>query len=107
MIFKRGDTFDFTGEVTVRTFDDNTISDLTGWTARSQIRDAGQNLIADLTFTWIDAAQRVCRLQSNGPTDDWPIIEAYIDIEFKSPDDIVASTNTEDFHIIEGPTLPA
>lgn len=107
MIFKKGDTFDFTGQVNVKLYDGQSIDDLTGWTGRSQIRDASQNLIADLTFTWIDAATRTCRLHTSASTTDWPTVDAYIDIEFTSPEGVIASTNTEDFCIVDGPTLPA
>ena len=103
--FKRGDTFDSSGQVTVKRYDGQEVGDLTGWTGASQVRDDQYALIDDLTFEWIDAAQRKCRIKS-GDTSEWPVGRAFIDIEFTAPapEGTVISTDTTEFEIIWGPT---
>ena len=56
---KRGDTFEFSGVIDVK-HQGKIVPDLTGWAGKSQLRKQSGELIADLVFTWIDAAQIMC-----------------------------------------------
>ena len=107
MIFKKGDTFDFTGLVDVSDYQGNPISDLTGWTGRSQIRTVTQELVADLTFSWTDITNQVCRIRSTESTANWPDGSVYIDIEYTSPDNppVIVSTSTGEFSVVDSPTV--
>jgi len=98
MQFKRGDTFDFSGPVTV-TQDGAPVTDFTGWSAISQIRDLEDVLIDDVTVTWVSRAPGVIRLQV-ADTSDWPVSrrpvsKVQIDVEFTSPDGVKISTSTQ------------
>jgi len=77
--FKRGDTFNMSGQVSVT---DNGIAvpDLTGWTGSCQVRDLEGQLIDSLEFTWLDASTRLCKLYKLS-TATWPVGIAEIDIE--------------------------
>ncbi len=70
--FKRGDTFDLSGPVTVLEAG-QPVADLAGWTGRSQLRTAGAAaLVAELQFEWLNAAQRLYRIYHAGSTSAWP-----------------------------------
>lgn len=99
---KRGDTFDRSGPVTV-TENGAPLPDLTGWTARCQIRTADGRLIAEPVFTWLDAVAGLCRVHvPNAPgTAAWPIGPALLDIQFTSPGGDVVSTQTADLQIVK------
>jgi hypothetical protein len=99
MDFKRGSSFDFSGEITITEritpiADPTPISDLTGWTGESWIREESGKLIQKLTFVWLDATQRLARIYSPVSTASWPICEAEFDIKFTSPDSEVVVTQT-------------
>lgn len=83
--FFLGDTFEFSGPVQI-TLNGVVQTDLTGWSAFSQLRDSDGNLIAELDVTWLDFAPPVIQVSFAGSTQDWPIGTAYIDIEFHTPD---------------------
>jgi len=104
MEFKRGDSFDFSGPVTIKNADGAEVTDLTGWTATSQIRDKDGELISDLEVTITDPATRKIRVRATGSTSDWTLGRAFTDIQFLSPDGIISSTQTREFEITEGPT---
>ena len=100
---KRGDTFEFSGVIDVK-HQGQIVPDLTGWTGKSQLRKQSGELIADLVFAWIDAAQRICNLKHNGSTADWPICVAQMDIEMTSPDGHIVSTQTTEINIAKDVT---
>lgn len=63
------------------------VADLTGWSARSQIRQASGALVSDLNVDWVDRAQRLVTLTCPATvTTAWPVARLNIDIELTSPD---------------------
>jgi hypothetical protein len=102
---KRGDTFDFSGPITV-TQDGVPVPDLTGWQGFSQLRDTAGRLISDLSFQWLDASTSLCRL-SDATTLSWPVGPAVIDIRLISPSGDVVSTATVNVSIIKQVTQNA
>ena len=100
---KRGDTFEFSGVIDVK-HQGQTVPDLTDWLGKSQLRKQSGELIADLMFTWIDATQRVCNIKHSGSTADWPICVAQMDIEMRSPDNHIVSTQTTEINIAKDVT---
>lgn len=95
---KRGDTFELSGVIDVK-HQGQIVPDLTGWVGKSQLRKQSGELIADLVFTWIDAAQRICNIKHEGSAADWPICVAQMDIKMTSPDGYVVSTQTAEINI--------
>jgi hypothetical protein len=106
MKFKRGDSFDFTGPVTI-TVDGTVLADATGYTATSQVRDEDGTLIADLVATFTSYAPPILNVKCEDPTQEWPPGKANIDIEFLTPDDKIASTGTQQFTILSDVTRAA
>ena len=88
----RGDTFSVAGEVEIKDSNGDRILDLTDWTGASQIRDENDELIAELTFTWVDATKSLMALVFEESTDEWKIGRLYTDVQFISPaGDIISS----------------
>lgn len=91
---KRGDTFDLSGAIDV-TLDGQSVTDLTGWTGRSQLRTPVGKLVAELEFVWLDATKRLVRLRkAAADTLTWELGEVHIDIELTGPAGDVVSTPT-------------
>ncbi len=105
MQFKRTDTFDLSGPVSINGPDGEAISDLTGWTGRSEIRTVRGRLIAELNFAWLDASQRLCRIWSDD-TSNWDVGKAETDIQFTSPTGQRISTRKTEINIYSGVTVP-
>lgn len=103
--FKAGDTFDYAGELQA-TENGSAITDLTGWTGACEIRTYPDVLIAELEFTWVDAAERLCRIRSTESTEEWPVGDAYIDIQLTSPAGAIVSTATNVVTILRDVTRP-
>lgn len=95
---KRGDTFALAGTIQLIGDSDEPLGD---WSGRSHIRTRAGELIAELTFEWLDPAQGLASLTHSGNTNDWPIGPANIDIELTSPSGYVISTDTAVIHITE------
>lgn len=90
---KRGDTYVVT--VTATEDDGTTPIDLTGWTIRSQIRDAEDVLVAQLRVTVTNAAAGQFTLDQATPdTTGWPVGTCSQDIEYTDPSGRVISTGT-------------
>ena len=102
----RGDTFSLAGEVTV-TVNGVRQLDLTGWTGASQVRNSFDALIADLTFTWVDASLSLVSLTFAGSTADWPIENLFTDIQFTSPAGDIISTQRTAFAVARDVTIVA
>jgi hypothetical protein len=102
MDFKKGDTFDFSGPVTA-TVNGVDVADFTGWSARSQVRDQSDSLVAELEVTWMSRTPGVVRLRSTTTT-NWPEGGLMIDIQFTAPDATVVSTATEWFNVVRDVT---
>lgn len=97
--FKRGDTFILSGPITV-TDGGEALTDLTGFTGRSQLRELKGPLIAELVFSWLDAEQCLCQLSASN-TAAWPVGLAEFDIELTSPAGQVMSTRTACIEIVK------
>jgi hypothetical protein len=95
---KRGDTFDFSGFIEVET-PDGVLNDLTGWTAKSQVRTIHDVLVANLEVTWLDIETGKIRVRAQDTT-AWPLCEAEIDIQLTSPGGDLVSTKTNRFEIV-------
>lgn len=103
MQFTRGDTFEFYGPVTL-TENGTPTTNLTGFTARSQVRAASGKLVETLDVTFDSLNPAIVRLASPGVTDDWPVGAALIDIEFTTPAGRVISTESVPFEILRDVT---
>lgn len=99
---KRGDTFNF-GLYVKATINDAVQVDLTGWTGKSQIRQANGSKIADLTFAWDDASVAAARLSATG-TSAWPVGDALLDVEMTTPAGEIVSSDTIHIAILEDVT---
>lgn len=66
------------------------VADLTGWTARAQVRQANGALVSDLGVDWVSRPQRLVTLTCPAATTAaWPIARLNIDVEVTSPDGAV------------------
>ena len=101
---KRGDTFDVSGQIDV-TLQGSPVLDLTGWTGASQIRTTSGALIADLTFSWLNPAQRLMRLRATNSS-GWMLGTHEIDVQLTSPAGDVVSTSTATIEIVRDVTRP-
>lgn len=66
IIFKRGDTFSFTGTASA-VVNGVRSADFTGWTARAQVRTKGGRLVQELQVTWLDAATGKMKIMQTAP----------------------------------------
>lgn len=66
------------------------VADLTGWSARAQIRTAAGALVSDLEVVWVDRAARLISLGCPATvTAAWPAGKLNIDVELTAPDGAV------------------
>lgn len=87
---KRGDTFNFSGEIFLYENGIRVI-DLTGWSGTSQVRVATSgDLVENLIFEWLDAVYSRVRIRSAG-TALWPVRGVHIDVQLFKGDDVVSS----------------
>ena len=100
---KRGDTFVYSA--VIRESKSGPAIDLTGWTIASMIRDADSLLIADLDVSITTAASGAYAIRAD-ITDEWPIGQAYWDIQYTDADGVIRSTETINLQIIEDVTYP-
>lgn len=100
---KRGDTFDYSDQFAM-TIDGVAVTNFTGMTGASQIRDSAGNLVADLVFTWLDAAQGLFRVRHNGSTAAWPVGTLRHDVQLTTSGGDVVSTATELIKLVEDVT---
>lgn len=111
MQFKRGDAFEFVGTVPVVALG-IPVTNYAGWTARSQIRTASGTLIAELDVNFLLNDDPVPILAGDievvfvGSTQDWPLGDTIIDIEFTPPGGGTFSTSTSTFKIVPDVTRP-
>lgn len=103
MDFPRGDTFEFFGPVTVKVNGVDT-TDLTGWTAESQVRDISGRLLADLTVEWLSHSPAVVKLSYAGDTNEWVPGKAKVDIQFTTTTGKIVSTRPAVFQITQDVT---
>lgn len=98
-----GATLYLTGKVTLN----GVTQDMTGWTARSQIRrPAPDDAIAwDLECAWLDAAAAHLRVFAAAADQaEWQPGFADIDVAFTSPDGVVIITDTQRINLARGAT---
>lgn len=100
---KRGDTFDYSDQLAM-TADGVALADLTGMVGASQIRTTDGALVAELSFSWLNAAQGLYRVRSVGPTDGWPLGTGLHDVQLTTPAGDVISTATEIIQIVRDVT---
>lgn len=96
---KRGDTFDYADQLAM-TIDGAAVTDFTGMTGSSQLRDNAGNLAAALAFTWLNAAQGLFRVRSIGTTDTWPVGVLLHDVQITTASGDVVSTATEVIQLV-------
>lgn len=93
----KGDTFSVYG-----TIKSDSVTDFTGYAATSQVKTAKKELVANLTFEWVNAAQGVCRLTDD--TTEWPVGTHQMDIRLVSPTGIKSRTGVDAIQVVEGIT---
>ena len=103
MKFTRGDTFEFSGPVTAKV-NGLTVTDLTGWSAKSQVRSERGDLLDDLVVTFLSYSPAAINLASSKSTEDWPVGTAKIDIEFTNPAGKIVSTQVVSFTVTQDVT---
>lgn len=96
---KRGDTFDYADQLAM-TVDGVAVTDFTGMTGASQLRNNAGSLVASLQFTWLDAAQGLFRVRSTAPTDTWPVGLLLHDVQLTTAAGDVVSTATEIIQLV-------
>lgn len=74
-------------------------TDMTGWTARSQVRTKDGVLIADLDLQWLSHSPAAISVECLDPTVDWPLGWAKIDVEFTTDTGKIVSTPPQQFEI--------
>lgn len=99
MKFKQGDTFDYSGEVTMVDGAGDTV-DMADWTVASKVRFPESGQEAELTAEWTGGGFTHVRVYA-ADTDDWPPGPADIDIEFTSTGGAIVSTQTVRFTVLE------
>lgn len=96
---KLGNTFSLQNKVTNSSGPVN----LSGWTIKSQVKD-GQILVADLTATITNASNGEYSLKFLGSTSNWPVKKLRCDIQYRTNDGIVVSTETFLIDVEQGVT---
>ena len=94
--FKRGDTF-----LVAAVLPDSVRATLAGAEARSQIRRPDGRLVATLDVT-LTADQITLRFSGN--TQDWPLGQVEVDVQFLLASGIVTSTGTTTFNVVRDVT---
>lgn len=100
---KRGDTFYVQGPVMIN----GVLTDLTGWSIRSQIRsnDPLKTLLQELTAAIVDGPTALVRLQATAvQTKVWALGAAELDIQLTDPSGVRVSTPTLYLTIAAGVT---
>ena len=98
--FRRGDTFSWSGEATLRDQDGKPM-DMTGATGESQLRQPDGTKIADLSVQYGDGS---INIRYFGDTSAWPLCKAQMDVKFTMPDGSKTSTNKTTIEIVDGVT---
>jgi hypothetical protein len=100
---KRGDSFEMAAVIGA-VINDVQVSDLTGYSIVSKIRDPKGQLIANLSFQWVDASNGIARIFYSGSTSAWPLTFANMDIRLVTPDGKKVTSETISFEIRESPS---
>lgn len=95
---KRGDTF----ELTCSLENGGNPVDITGWTVAAQLRKGDDTLVQSVTVTVTDAsAGEFTVTAASTETDDWPIENLDIDVEFTEASGAVSSSETFTINVIK------
>ena len=97
---KSGNTFSLQNRVTNPSGPVN----LSGWVIKSQVRD-GQALVANLTATITNAGNGEYSLKFVGSTTTWPVKKLRCDIQYRTSDGEVVSTETFFIDVEQGVTV--
>jgi hypothetical protein len=102
-VFTAGGDFDFSGSVTVSE-NGVALTDMTGWTGYCGVRTAAGVMVAEPTFTWLDASQRLCRVYSAAAaTDLWPAGVLELNLLFVGPANQRIASPVTQFILTKGP----
>lgn len=94
--FKRGDTF-----LVAAVLPESARPALAGADARSQIRRPDGRLVATLNVT---LTTDQIGLGFSGSTQDWPLGQVEIDVQFTLPSGLITSTATTTFNVVKDVT---
>lgn len=94
--FKRGDTF-----LVAAVLPESARPALAGAAARSQIRRPDGRLVATLDVT---LTTDQIGLGFSGSTQDWPLGQVEIDVQFTLPSGLITSTATTTFNVVKDVT---
>lgn len=95
---KRGDTF----ELTCSLENGGNDVDITGWTVAAQLRKTDDTLVQAMTITVTNAsAGEFTITAANTETDDWPLGNLDIDVEFTEASGAVSSSETFTINVIK------
>lgn len=99
MEVKVGDTFDFNGAFPIVDHLDVPVA-YSEWTITSVVTlfGDGRRKVSVPSY-WLDTFRGVIRVV--GPTDDWSVGPAQIDVKFTSPQGTVISTETQTFRVLK------
>lgn len=95
---KRGDTF----ELTCSLENGGNDVDITGWTVAAQLRKTDDTLVQAMTITVTNAsAGEFIISASDTETDDWPIENLEIDVQFTEASGNISSSETFTINVIK------
>jgi hypothetical protein len=101
---KRGDTFELTCSLENQGND----VDMTGWSIAAQLRKTDDTLVQDMTVTVTDAAAGEFKITAaDTETDDWPIENLEIDVQFTEVSGNISSSETFTIAVIKDITRVA
>jgi hypothetical protein len=101
---KRGDTFELTCSLENQGND----VDMTGWSIAAQLRKTDDTLVQDMTVTVTDAAAGEFKITAaDTETDDWPIENLEIDVQFTEFSGNISSSETFTIAVIKDITRVA
>ncbi len=103
MRFTRGDTFEFSGPVTI-TVNRVVLTDATGYSFRSQVRDGANALLSELTCSFLSYDPPVVHVIADESTNSWTLGPARIDLQFLTPAGKIVSTKRVSFIVEEDVT---
>lgn len=89
---KQGDSWSYAGQAEIFSLEGNLL-DLTGWTIKSQLRNATGALVCEFDTAWVDPIIQTFTHQRLS-TEDWPLGQLRMDIQVTSPSGFRISTPT-------------
>jgi hypothetical protein len=99
--FKRGNTFELSGTVEIVQAG-APVTDLTGWTGTSTVRDVNNKLISTLILSILNPLTMLVKVrQTAEDTRLWPIGTLYMDIRFTAPNGDIVNTSTAEINVVK------